>query len=57
MTHLHAASRSFVLLRPKKKVKHLTQISENQICMGKWPVQSGAIYLHYVVVVRFLLFV
>ena len=43
MTYLYGAEGSFVLPRPKKKVKPLTQSPENRICMGKWPVPHGAV--------------
>ena len=36
MTFLCTAWHSFVLLRPKNRVKLLTQSAENRICMGKW---------------------
>ena len=44
ITHLYGASGSFVLLRPKNRVKLLTQSAENWICMRKWAVPCGAIY-------------
>ena len=36
MTHLYGAVESFVLLRPKTRVKLLPQSVEKWICMGKW---------------------
>ena len=55
MTYLYDARYLFVFLRPKE-VKLATQSAKNWICMGKWPVPSGAIYFHHVVVVRFVPF-
>ena len=42
MTHLYGVLGSFVLLRPKNRVKLLTQSAENRICMGKWAFESLA---------------
>ena len=50
MTFLYDAQYLVVLLRPKIEVKLLIQSADNWICMGKWPVPSGAIYFHHVVV-------
>ena len=44
MTFLYDAWYSIVLLRPKKKVKLLTQSAEMWICMGKWAFENLAIY-------------
>ena len=38
--------------KTKNEVKPLTQSAAKWICMGKWPVPSGAIYFYQVVVVR-----
>ena len=43
------------LLRQNIEVKLSTQSAPSQICMGKWPVPSGAIYFYQVVVVLFVL--
>ena len=45
---------SFVLLRPKNEVKLSTQSADKWICMGEWPVPSGGIHFHHVVVVCFV---
>ena len=44
MTNLYGAKGSFVILRPKNKVKLLTQSAENRICMGKWAFEILVIY-------------
>ena len=54
MTHLYGARESFHPLRTKNTIKLPTQSALSQICMGKWPVPSGAIYFRHVVVVRFV---
>ena len=41
MTHLYGASGSFVLLRPKNRVKIFVQSAENWICMGNGLYQVG----------------
>ena len=50
MTLLYDARYSFVLLRPKNEVKLSTQSADKWICIGKWPVPSGAIFYQVVVV-------
>ena len=44
MTHMYGVRGSFVLLRPKKKVKLPTQSAENQICMGTWALEILEMY-------------
>ena len=41
----YTAWHSFVLLRPKNKVKLLTQSGENRICMGKWAFEILVFFL------------
>ena len=43
MTFLYGALYSIVLLRPKNRLKLLTQSAENRICMGKWAFEILAI--------------
>ena len=56
MTFLQDARYSVVLLRPKIEIKLATQSAEKWICMGKWPLPSGGVYFHHIVVVRFVPF-
>ena len=44
MTFLYDARYSIVLLRPKNRLKLLTQSAENRIYMGKWACESLGIY-------------
>ena len=44
MTHMYGVRGSFVLLRPKKKVKLPTQSADHQICMGNGLYQPGRFY-------------
>ena len=43
MTHLYGAVGSFLLLRPKNRVKLLAQSAENWICMEKWTFEILAV--------------
>ena len=43
MTFLYDARYSIVLLRPKNRLKLLTQSAENRIYMGKWAFEILAI--------------
>ena len=54
MTLLYAARYSFVLLRPKNKIKLSTQSAHKWICMGKWPVPSLAEFVNHVLVVPYV---
>ena len=44
MSLVYGSWHSFVLLRPKNKVKLQTQSAEVWICMGKWSFEILAIY-------------
>ena len=48
---MYGARGSFYVLRQKNTIKLLTQSAEKWICMKKWAVPCGAMFIHEVVVI------